>query len=268
MPLARWSNAEIVQRLIALRMVARIAVSTVGRWLKAEKIQPWRYHNWQHILNPEEFLASARPVLRLYERAAPLLTKGVWTVCVDEKTSIQARERTPVPDAAVPGHPMHVPHRYQRQGAVHLFGGLSVGDGQVYGQCASRKRFVDFQAFLLEVIVPEALRRGVQHVCLIMDNGTTHAPKQLKKWLVAQRESQAWPFTVHVFWLPRNASWLDQIEIWFSILQRKLLQPNHFASVDALVKDILKFIAHYNQTAKPIRWTYTVEKLKEKLGTI
>lgn len=77
-----------------------------------------------------------------------------------------------------------------------------------------------------------------------------------------------WPFTIHVYWLPKNASWLDQIEIWFSILQRKLSQPNHFESVDVLIASILAFIAHYNQTAKPIRWTYTVEKLEKKLGTI
>lgn len=267
-PLARWSNAEIAQRLIALGVVVSIAASTVGRWLKAEKLKPWRYHSWQHILNPKEFLERARPILWLYERAKRFLSKGFWIVCVDEKTSIQARERTQPPDPAVSGHPAHVAHRYERQGAVHLFGGLSVGDGKVYGQCYSRKRFVDFQTFLLEVIIPEALRRGVHNLSLILDNGTTHAPKQLERWLLEQRESREWPFTIHVYWLPKNASWLDQIEIWFSILQRKLLQPNHFESLDALKEDILKFIDHYNQTANPIQWTYTIEKLEKKLGTI
>jgi transposase len=267
-PLARWSNAEIAQHLITLGVVVSIAASTVGRWLKAEKLKPWRYHSWQHILNPKEFLESARPILWLYERAKRFLAKGFWIVCVDEKTSIQARERISPPDPAVSGHPVHVAHRYERQGAVHLFGGLSVGDGKVYGQCYARKRFVDFQAFLLEVIIPEALRRGVHNLSLILDNGTTHAPKQLKRWLLAQRESRKWPFTIHVYWLPKNASWLDQIEIWFSILQRKFLQPNHFETLDALKEGILKFIAHYNQTATPIRWTYTIEKLEKKLGTI
>jgi transposase len=89
-PLARWSNAEIAQRLIALGVVVSIAASTVGRWLKAEKLKPWRYHSWQHILNPKEFLERARPILRLYERAKRFLSKGFWIVCVDEKTSIQA----------------------------------------------------------------------------------------------------------------------------------------------------------------------------------
>jgi hypothetical protein len=267
-PVARWSNAEIARQLVLLGVVASIAASTVGRWLRADQIRPWRYHSWQHILDPRAFLERARPILRLYERAKAFLSQGIWLVCVDEKTSIQARKRTAAPDPAVPGHPMHVSHRYERKGALHLFAGLSVADGQVYGQCHTRKRFVDFQAFLLRVIIPEALRRGVHNLSLILDNGTTHAPKQLETWLQAQLECQGWPLTIDVCWLPTNASWLDQIEIWFSILQRKLLQPNHFESLDDLEQSVLDFIDYRNQTAKPIQWSYTVEKLEKKLGTI
>ena len=266
MPLARWSNAEIARRLVDLGLVMRIAASTVGRWLAAEKLRPWRYHTWQHILDPQAFLERARPVLQLYERARQSLKQGFWLVCVDEKTSIQARERTQTPDPAVPGHPGHISSRYERQGALNLFGGLSVADGQVYGQCHLRKRFVDFQAFLLEVIIPEALRRGVHTLALILDNGTTHAPKQLERWLQEQIESHGWALSIQVYWLPTNASWLDQIEIWFSVLQRKLLQPNHFESLEVLKQAILDFIDYYNQTAKAIQWSYTVEKLEQKLG--
>jgi len=265
-PLARWSCAEIARRLVALGLVVSIAVSTVGRWLAAEKLRPWRYHSWQHILDPQAFLERARPVLRLYERARELLKKGVWVVCVDEKTSIQARKRAQAPDPAVAGQPMHISHRYKRTGALHLFGALSVADGQVYGQCRLRKRFVDFQAFLLAVVIPEALRRGVHTLALILDNGTTHAPKQLERWLKEQTEIHGWELSVQVYWLPKNASWLDQIEIWFSILQRKLLQPNHFERLGSLRQAILEFIAYYNQTAKSIQWSYTVEKLEQKLG--
>ena len=73
--------------------------------------------------------------------------------------------------------------------------------------------------------------------------------------------------TMQLYWLPTNASWLDQIEIWFSVLQRKLLQPNHFRSLDELQQTILNFITHYNQTAKPLQWSYTVEQLEHKLAT-
>jgi transposase len=99
-----------------------------------------------------------------------------------------------------------------------------------------------------------------------VDNGTTHAPKQLERSLQEQAPSQGWGLRFQLYWLPPNTSWLDQIEIWFSILQRKLLQPNHFVSVTALEQAIAEFIARYNQTAKPIKWTYTVEKLERKLG--
>lgn len=265
-PLARWSNAEIGRRLIALGVVVSIAASTVGRWLAAEKLRPWRYHSWQHILEPQAFLERARPVLRLYARAKELLQQGTWVVCVDEKTSIQARKRPRSPDPAVSEHPVHVSHRYQRKGALHLFAALSVADGKVYGKCHLRKRFVDFQAFLLGTVIPEALQRGVHTLALILDNSTTHAPKQLECWLQEQIEGHGWALDIQVYWLPPNASWLDQIEIWFSILQRKLLQPNHFERLGSLRQDILAFIAYYNQTAKPIQWSYTVEKLEKKLG--
>jgi len=265
-PISRWSAAEIAQKLIALELVVRIAVSTVGRWLAAEELKPWRYHAWQHILNPPLFLERARPVLELYQRAQELLKAGVWSVCVDEKTSIQARDGEQAPRPATAGQPVHVAPRYQRRGALNLFAGLSVADGQIYGQCHARKRFVDFQAFLLTVIVPEALRRGVHTLALILDHGSTHAPKQLEQWLQEQVKTNGWPLTIQLYWLPTNASWLDQIEIWFSILQRKLLQPNHFTSLETLRQAIMDFIAYYDQTAKPIKWSYTVQKLEQKLG--
>ncbi len=265
-PLTRWSNSEIARRLVALGVVLQIAASTVGRWLAEEKIKPWRYHSWQHILDPQTFLDRARPVLQLYGDAREWLRQGVWIVCADEKTSVQARERPQPPDPAAPGHPVHVSHRYERQGALHFFGALSVVDGLVYGLCRERKCFVDFQALLLQVIIPEALRRGVHTVALILDNSTTHAPKQLERWLQKQCEILGCGLSIQVFWLPTNASWLDQIEIWFSILQRKLLKVNHFKSLSVLEKAVLDFAAYYNQEAKPIQWSYTVEKLQKKLG--
>ena len=265
-PLARWSNAEIARRLIALGTVASIAASTVGRWLVSERLRPWRYHSWQHILDPQAFLERACPVLRLYERAKALLQEGIWVVCADEKTSIQARKRSREPDPPALGHLAHISHRYKRQGALHLFGALSVADGGILGKCRLRKRFVDFQAFLLGTLIPEALARGVHTLALILDNSTTHAPKQLEGWLQEQIERHGWALDIQIYWLPTNASWLDQIEIWFSILQRKLLQPNHFQRLGSLRQDILAFIAYYNRTAKPIQWSYTVEQLEQKLG--
>jgi len=267
-PLSRWSLSEIAACLVALGLVSQIAVSTIGRWFRAEKLKPWRYHNWQHILDPQAFLERARPVLRLYQQAQALLRQGIWVVCADEKTSIQARQLEQTPRAAQPGQPVLVSPRYKRQGALQLFAGLSVADGYKYGQTAERKRFVDFQTFLLQIILPEALRRKVHTLYLILDNGRTHAPKRLEHWLQEQVQINKWPLEIAVFWLPTNASWLDQIEIWFSVLQRKLLTPCHFDNLHDLAQAIMQFIRYDNLSPKPIQWSYTVEKLERKLGTI
>jgi len=220
-----------------------------------------------HIQEPEKFLQRARPVLRLYEHALSLLQEGTWVICADEKTSIQAREAEQAPRPAIQDHPVYQSPRYYRRGAVNLMAALSVADGLVYGQCHARKRFVDFRCFLETVVVPEAERRGVRKVALVLDNGTTHASKQLPRWASELAKSSDGQLTVQLYWLPTNASWLDQIEIWFSLLQGKLLQPNHFTSCDELEQAILEFIARYNQTAKPLQWSYTVEQLEHKLAS-
>jgi hypothetical protein len=267
-PLARWSRAELARRVAAACPGSGVSTSTIGRWLRAERLRPWRYRMWQHIHEPSTFLERARPILQLYETAQTLLACTTWVVCVDEKTSIQAREAEMAPRASRSGHPLRQSPRYRRRGARHLIAGLSVADGEVIGCCTPRKRFVDFQSFIRTVLVREAQRRGVQRVALIVDNGPTHAPKQLETWLSEQAAVQGWGVTVQVYWLPKNASWLDQIEIWFSVLQRKLLQPNHFSSTTELEQAIADFIAYYNQTAKPIKWSYTVDKLERKLGSL
>lgn len=238
---------------------------TLGRWLKAERLRPWRYHNWQHIHNPKRFLERARPVLQLYMQAPSLAAEGTWLVCMDEKTSIQAREGEEPPRPAQVGRPQLQESRYERHGALHLFAALSVADGKVYGVYRNRKRFVDFQSFIEGTIIPEALKRNIRIVKVIADNGTTHAPKKLEQWLQQLPVVREGKLKFEVFWLPTNASWLDQMEIWFSILQRKRLQPNHFESLQELEQAITDFIAYYNQEAKPIKWTYTSEKLEKKL---
>lgn len=266
-PLARWSRAELACWIAESPLLQeRISASTIGRWLRADRIRPWRYRLWQHIHDPHTFLARARPVLQLYAEAQALLQTGTWVVCVDEKTSIQAREAEQAPRPAQRGQVVHQSPRYKRRGALHLMAGLSVADGHICGQCQRRKRFVDFQTFLQEVLMPEAQRRGVHTIALILDNGPTHAPKQLERWLQEQTATHGWGVTFQVYWLPTNASWLDQIEIWFSQLQRKLLQPNHFTGTDTLQQTILDFIAYGNQTARPIQWSYTVDQLERKLG--
>src|SRR5438105_4403737 len=104
-PLARWSRAEVA-RQVASRLVGQVpSASTVGRCLKAERLRPWRYHSWQHIHDPKRFVERARPVLQLYACALSLLREGTWLICLDEKTSIQAREGEQPPRPAQSGKP-------------------------------------------------------------------------------------------------------------------------------------------------------------------
>lgn len=265
-PLARWSAAEITRQLREKGVSPVPSPSTIRRWLGEEQLKPWRYRYWQKIQDPVAFLERARPILRLYERAAELLQEGTWVICIDEKTSLQARQRETPTLPAVSGEPMHVAPRYRRRGALHLFSALSVADGQVYGMCFPRKRFVDFQTFFREEMVPEALRRQVVRVAIIQDNSSTHAPKRLEKWLAELEAELGGQLSFQVYWLPKNASWLNQLEIWFSILQRKVLQPNDFENLEEEKNTILNFIQRYDATAVPIRWSYTVAKLEAKLG--
>lgn len=265
-PLARWSAAELAAMLVSLGVVVAIATTTVWRWMRKEPLKPWRFRFWQRSRDPQ-FLERAKPVLELYAQASALLRQGIWVVCADEKTSVQAREGVDEPRPALPGRFGQLAARYWRRGALNLFAALSVADGRVSGCCRARKRFSDFQVFVHSVLVPEALRRGVREIRLVLDNGPAHAPKQVERWLAQEAAAQEWPFVVQVVWLPTYASWLDQIEIWFSVLQRKLLTPNHFPDLRTLAQQIGEFISHHNASAQPIKWTYTVDKLVDQFAT-
>jgi DDE superfamily endonuclease len=189
---------------------------------------------------------TGHPDPDLYERANALARKGHLLVCADEKTSIQARQACGRMTPARPGWPMHLPDRYQRQGAVQVFGGLLVHTGETLARGLERKRFVEFQSFL-RMLFGSVWCRRIRSLHLILDNGSTHAPKRLPAWITGL----GLPFPVHLHWLPVNASWLDQIEIVFSELQRKALTPNDFDSPDHMRQRILGFLAERNRRAHP-----------------
>jgi hypothetical protein len=258
-PLSRWSVTELARAIVQRGIVRRISGATIQRWLRADRIKPWQYHSWQRPTDPR-FLERAIPILTLYERAQTLARKGHVIVCADEKTSIQARQACGRTTPAYPGRPMHVPDRYQRGGAVQLFAGLLVHTGETLARCFERKRFVEFQSFL-QLLFSSVWCRRIRSLHLILDNGSTHAPRRLPAWLT----SLDLPFLVHVHWLPVNASWLDQVEIVFSELQRKALTPNDFESTDHARQRILGFFAERNRRAQPIQWTYTRQRLLAKV---
>jgi hypothetical protein len=254
-PLSRWSAAELARAVIQHRIVRRISASTIKRWLQADRIKPWQYRSWQRPTDPR-FLERAIPILKLYERAQSLARQGHIIVCVDEKTSIQARKACGRTMPAGPGRAMHVADRYERQGAIQLFAGLLVHTGETLVRCSERKRFAEFQTFL-QLLLGSMWCQRIRTLHLILDNGSTHAPKRLPAWI----STLHLPFDVRLHWLPVNASWLDQVEIVFSHLQKKVLMPNDFESLGRIRRTILAFFAERNRRARPIQWSYTTQKL-------
>ena len=259
-PWRRWSGEKLAHVAVEQQIVTRIAPGTIRTWLRQDKIKPWRYHSWQHSTDPQ-FVEKAAPVLDLYQQAQALAEQGEAVVCSDEKTSIQARQRVSPTKAAAPGLPVHIADRYKRMGAVQLFCALAVASGVTFARTRGGKKFTDFKAFLLELF-QSALCAGLKVVHLILDNGSTHAPKQLGTWMASRDLS----LTVPRYWLPTPASGLDQVELIFRKVPRDVLTPNDFPSTLALEKDLKHYFADLNGHPKPIQWTYTKTKLLAKFG--
>jgi len=257
-PWPRWSGEKLAQVAVEQGIVTAIAPGTIRGWLRADKIKPWRYHSWQHSTDPQ-FVEKAVPVLDLYAHAPALQAQGELIVCADEKTSIQARQRVSPTKAAAPGKVLQVADRYKRMGALQLFCALVVASGLTFPQTRTTKKFLDFKAFLL-AFFQSALCAGIKILHLILDNGSTHAPKQLSAWLASLELA----FEVRIYWLPTHASWLDQGELIFSKVQRDLLTPNDFPSLVALERDLAAYFAELNLHPKPIKWTYTTTQLLAK----
>jgi transposase len=257
-PWQRWSGEKLAQVAVEQQIVEAISPGTVRRWLRADKIKPWRYHSWQHSTDPQ-FVEKATPVLDLYAQAPALQAQGELIVCADEKTSIQARQRVPTTKASAPGEVLQIAARYKRMGALQLFCALVVASGLTFAQTRTTKKFVDFKAFL-QAFFQSTLCAEIRVLHMILDNGPTHAPKQLGTWLASLELS----FEVRIYWLPKYASWLDQVEIIFSKVQRDLLTPNDFPSLVALERDLAAYFAELNTHPKPLKWMYTKTKLLAK----
>jgi transposase len=259
-PWRRWIGEKLAQVAVEQNLVDSISPTTVRRLLRQEKIKPWRYHSWQKSTDPD-FVVKAAPVLELYESAADNAAQGILTVCTDEKPSIQARQRVDETKACQPAQVIRVADRYKRMGALQLFCALAVATGLTFTRTFARKRFAQFKEFL-QGLFASTICEEIKVLNLILDNGPTHAPKQLSQWIASLELS----FEVRIYWLPKYASWLDQVEIIFSKLQRDLLMPNDFVSLQALERDLSAYFAEIKQNPKPIQWTYTKAKMLLKFA--
>jgi transposase len=261
-PLSRWSAVELAGEAVEAGIVADVSGSTVSRWLAADAIRPWRYRSWIFPRDPD-FAVKAGRVLDLYAGRwqGAALGAGDFVVSADEKTSIQVRCRCH--PSLPPGlaRLMRVEHEYDRGGALAYLAALDVGSGKVTGRCAPSTGIAPF-AHLVEQVMTREPYLSARRVFWIVDNGSSHRGQAS-----VDRMSKAWP-TATLVHLPVHASWLNQIEIYFSIVQRKVVTPNEFYDLDDLESRLTAFQDRYNFTAKPFNWRYTRHDLDATLKRI
>lgn len=244
--LSLWTCAELARTAIERGVVDSISPQSVQRILASYKLKPWRVHHWLSlkVAMDERFRNTVLELSDLYTR--PLVPEEeIWSL--DEKTSLQPRTRSAPNLPAQPGNvPIHVEHEYERKGAVQLFAAFNTQTGQVIGILRRRKRQVEFIE-LLEAIDAQA-PAAVTRLRIVCDNISIHKGKRVRAWL--ERHPR---FRMH--FTPVHCSWMNQIEQWFSILQRKRLTAPNFADLVELEERILAFIAEWNQHAHPFQWT-------------
>jgi transposase len=236
---------EMARQLVAEGVVSSISPDTARRVLEHHHLKPWRHHLWLSPKAPgdEAFAAAVQGIADLYTR--PLGDDEV-VLCADEKTSLQPRPRKSPTPAARPERSVRVEHEYGRCGALNLFAAFDTRTGKVYGMTAERKRQAEFLAFLeqLDRQIPAAAKT----VHIVLDNLRMHEGKQVQAWLAKHPR-----FVLHH--PPVHCSWMNQVEQWFSILQRKRLRIADFADKAALAERLQAFIAEWDQVAHPFKWS-------------
>ncbi|WP_055694300.1 IS630 family transposase [Streptomyces prasinopilosus] len=228
-----------------------LSQSTVSRIWRAFGLQPHRSETFKLSTDPY-FVDKVHDVVGLYldppERAL--------VFCVDEKSQIQALDRSQPVLPMMPGVPQRVTHDYVRAGTTTLFAALEVATGKVIGSLHRRHRAAEFKKFLakLDKEVPTGLQ-----VHLILDNYATHKTPDIKKWLLAHPR-------FHLHFTPTSASWLNLVERWFAELTQKKLKRGVHRSVQALERDIRSWLADWNEHPRPFVWTKTADEILDKVA--
>lgn len=244
--LSQWDCVELARQLVEDASVSSISAQTVRRILSYHKLKPWRNHMWLSPKKPRDgaFFAAVSQIIDLYTRP---LDDDEIVLSLDEKTSLQPRPRKhPTRPARQGNRPNLVEHEYARAGALQLFAAFDTRTGKVYGQCYDRKRQAEFIAFLnhLEAQIPETIKT----INIVCDNLKVHSGKMVQAWLTDHPR-----FSFH--FTPVHCSWMNQIEQWFSILQRKRFRIADFKSKSDLRHKVEQFIAEWNSHAHPFNWT-------------
>jgi transposase len=243
--LSQWDRAEIARELVRDGIVASISVESVRQMLLHHRLKPWRHQMWLSPKVPRDaaFAAAVREIADLYTRP---LRDDELVLCIDAKTNLQPRPRKAPTLAAQPEHPVRVEHEYGRCGALHLFAAFDTRGGRVYGRTAERKRQVEFIAFLEQL--DREIPATIKTIHVVLDNLRMHKGKQVKAWLKEHPR-----FVFHH--PPVHCSWMNQVEQWFGILQRKRLRIADFASKEHLAERLMAFVREWNERAHRFNWT-------------
>jgi transposase len=261
-PLSRFSLYEIQQEVERCALITSISTGTIWRILHQDALRPWYHQSWLFPTDPD-FMYKAGRVLELYE--------GIWEeeplglqdyiISADEKSQLQILNR-PLPTLP-PGmrQPIRVEHTYERKGTVAYLAALDIHSGHIFGRVDESTGILPFQN-LVEMVMEQEPYASADRVFWIVDNGSSHYTTTFPKRL---KEAYENAIAVH---LPLHASWLNQIEIYFSILQRKALTPNDLTDREAMEDRLLGFQERYNRTAKPFDWQFTRQDLEERIERI
>jgi hypothetical protein len=260
-PLGRFSRVEL-HRLAIERGVTDASAQTIWRWLHEDAIKPWQTRSWIFPRDPD-FAFKAGRVLDLYARVfeGRRLRPDEYVLCADEKSQLQALGRRHDTVAVGPGRPALVEFEYRRGGTLAYLAAWDVHHANLFDRVEPKTGIAPFGRLVDQVMSVEPYK-SARRVFWVVDNGSSHAGKTSIARM-HDNDERAW--LIH---LPIHASWLNQIELFFSIVQRKALTPNDFASLDALSERLLAFGDYYRQIARPFEWTFTRHDLDQLLARI
>ena len=261
-PLSRFSLCEIQGEVEQCKLIPSISTGTIWRILHHDAIRPWYHQSWLFPKDPD-FEEKAGRILDLYQGTweGKPLGKNDFVLSADEKSQLQIlhREFPTLPSSAY--QPIRYENEYHRMGTVAYLAALEITPGHVFGRVDDSTGIIPFQR-LVDLVMTQEPYASADRVFWIVDNGSSHYTTTFP-----QRLKDAYDNAIAVH-LPIHASWLNQIEIYFSILQRKALTPNDLSHRQAMEERLLGFQDRYNQTAKPFNWEFTKQDLQERMAPL
>ena len=241
-----WSRQSLAEAVVSSGVVRRISASTVSEILDDAEIRPHRVRAWCHSKDPK-FQEKMQAIVKLYIHRP----KGEPVLCVDEKTGMQALSRSRALKPAAVGRAGRQDFEYRRNGTRCLFACFNIATGKVLGRCTLQRRRVDFFEFM--DLVASTYRQRRVHI--VLDNLNTHHDTRKGAFVSDWNRRHGDRFVFH--YTPTHGSWLNQVELWFGIMTRRVLRYGSFGNPDELVDSVCAFIERWNvKEAHPFRWTY------------